>query len=128
MTIYSLQLEINKNEECSIINFNLDLPLELEDNPKNIFTEAVIYKLSQQVKLESNCYLTPLATTLITDKWGEDISLGYRQTRVSIDLPSIDTIDPAAIADEGTDDFEYIPIAVKDITMIEFFVDPELNF
>jgi hypothetical protein len=97
--------------------YALDLTQAQEDNPEGIFTSVCRKDLRSQLQKQSSCAIREPHLNQIIHAWLEDIREGFRETRLTLDLPPQDVENIGDLEDDGNQE---LPILLEpDLSEIE---------
>lgn len=104
MPAYHFVLRLTASQQT--YRYSLDLSPYQEDNPKNIFTPDQKEKIRTYFESQSSCRMEDYHLQKIVTIWTEDISEGYRESFLDIDLKSIHEVNLLQLQDSG---YQLIP-------------------
>lgn len=87
MIKYTFTLNIKSSDQNYICD--LDLTPNQEDNPEQIFTPKIREEIRINLQNQSYCKINDGHLNQIIKTWIEDIEEGYRNSNISLDLPSL---------------------------------------
>jgi hypothetical protein len=87
MVVYTFKL--NPKGDNNFYPYARDLSPFEEDHPEQIFTSEVRKSLQQKLQKDCLCAIKENHLEQIIKIWIEDIKEGYRETYITLDLPSI---------------------------------------
>jgi hypothetical protein len=89
MVLYKVLLKTDNTSQTYNHQYSLDLNLDQENNPDRIFTETTRQKIRLDLQNQSGCIVSNQALERLIKTWTQDIREGYRDTYLTIDLPSL---------------------------------------
>lgn len=87
MITYTLILKLEDTQE--IYRYNMKLTPQQEDDPKSIFDPQTSQSLRTELQRQTECKINDYHLNLIIHTWIEDIQEGYRDTSITLALPSL---------------------------------------
>lgn len=88
MVKYLFQLSLESGATTPF-EYSLDLTATQEDNPDQLFSQPEIQEsMRQSLEKQTDCKISPLNLKRMIDAWKLDIREGYRQTTLTLALPS----------------------------------------
>ncbi len=99
MVIYKFFLKPKGSSDS--YEYALDLNLAQEDNPVQIFNEEIRHSLKTTLEQKSLCTVRHHHLEKIIQVWIEDISEGYRDTYLTLELPLIIESQIEQLQDQG---------------------------
>ena len=105
MVLYQFSLKIEGvPKECT---YSLDLNSNQEDNPQTIFTAETKENLRKSLQKESLCSIKDKHLNRIVSNWIEDIKEGYRQSKLTLNLPLLIESNVGQLQESG---YQHIPM------------------
>lgn len=89
MVLYKMFLKTDNISQTYNYQYSLDLNLDQENNPDRIFTATTRQKIRLDLQNQSGCIISNQALERLIKTWTQDIREGYRDTYLTIDLPSL---------------------------------------
>lgn len=100
MVQYKLYLSATSQPD-SKVSYDLNLSENLENNPEGIFNSAFRQKMRSQLQQQTACAISNTNLEKIVRIWIEDIREGYRETRLTLDLPALEFEEIQKLKDTG---------------------------
>jgi len=85
MVKYTFTLQIKGSNES--FNHELQLQKHQEDAPERFFTKEVCETIRRELQRKSSCKINDAHLSQIVQKWIQDIRVGYRDSKLTLDLP-----------------------------------------
>jgi hypothetical protein len=108
--------------------YSLNFKPEEEDDPERKFTSEIRESMRRDLEKKSSCKIDPATLNKMIQPWIEDIKEGFRETSMTLDLPSLLTDGLSHLQEQGYQNLpEVIPPDLADIEP-QFGCLPPLNF
>ncbi|MEA5470380.1 MULTISPECIES: hypothetical protein [unclassified Spirulina] len=117
MVKYKVSLKIKDDPDAQEYPYILDLNLNQENNPKQIFTAEISQRMREILQNKSGCKIDTTNINRIISAWVEDIQEGYRDTIVILDLPLLIAANIKNVCEGGNQ--EIPPLIPPDFGEIE---------
>ncbi len=105
MVVYKFYLRVK--DVSQEYKYNLDLNSHQEDNPQEIFTTEIKENLRISLQNESLCSIRDKHLNQIIATWIEDIKEGYRESKLTLDLPLLIESNVEKLQDSGN---QHLPL------------------
>ena len=122
---FFLYLKENNSQACK---YSLKFKPNEEDCPEKKFTPEIREAMRGKLQQETSSKINDITLTKMIETWIEDIKEGFRETTMTLDLPSLLTDGIELLQEQG---YQNLPeIIPPDLTGIEpqFGCLPPLNF
>jgi len=97
---FSLKLKDSDNQ----YRYTLDLKATQEDRPEQIFTSEIRESMRKKLQEQSLCKINDTHLNKMIQTWIKDIQEGYRNSKITLDLPSKIEADIDKINEQGNQD------------------------
>ena len=115
MIQYSFSLIISGTNERYI--YKLQLTPREEDYPEEVFTPTRCQQIQEQLEVESASKIDNSSLSRIVKTWVKDIREGYRESSITLDLPSLLEAQIMDLQDDGNQ--EIPPLFPPNLSEIE---------
>ena len=108
--------------------YSLKLNANQEDYPESIFTPEIKNAMKRKLQQDTSSRINDVNLNKIITTWIQDIKEGFRQTSMTLDLPSLSSYEIELLEESG---YQNLPdIIPPDLTDIEPQIGclPPLNF
>lgn len=114
-------------------DYSHNLDQVFEDDAGQLFTSSFREELKTHFQEQGQYRITDQDMEVIVQEWSADISLGYRESRIVLDLMPLDYIDPHSFEDEfelsiPEPIFPNLEHFIRDINLTVLPNLPNLNF
>lgn len=115
MVLYKFNLTVKDVSQS--YTYGLDLNSHQEDHPQDIFTAEIKENLRTNLQNKSLCSIKDKHLNQIIATWIEDIKEGYRESKLTLDLPLLIESNLEKLQDSGNQDLP--PLLSPEISDIE---------
>lgn len=115
MIQYSFSLIVSGVSER--YTYRLQLTPREEDYPEEAFTPSRCQQIREHLEVESTCRIDDNSLARIVKTWIKDIREGYRESSITLDLPSLLESQIMDLQDDGNQ--EIPPLFPPDLSEIE---------
>jgi hypothetical protein len=114
MAEYTLNLKLKETDES--YNCKLQLSAEQRNNPENVFTLQKRQEIRRTLESKSECSINEQQLEYLVSAWILDIQEDYRDTFVTMDLPSLLLSNISVLQEQGYQAIPSIlPPSIQDI-------------
>jgi hypothetical protein len=99
MVNYVFELKVKGSNDH--YRYDLDLTINQENNPEQVFTTEIRESLRKNLQEQSLCTINDNHLNQIITTWMQDIKEGYRDSTISLDLPLIIESNINQLNDQG---------------------------
>ena len=129
MVEYSLELIIsNSNATANSFKYRVNLTPQEEDCPEQKFNSQFCQEVRRDLQQQSSCRINQANLNRIIGLWIKEIKEGYRETSITMDLPTLIGEDIESVSDTGN---QQLPqLIAPSLSSIEPKIGelPKLNF
>ncbi len=129
MVEYSLELIIsNANSTANSFKYCVNLTPQEEDHPEQKFNSQFCQEVRRDLQQQSSCRINQANLNRIIGLWIKEIKEGYRETSITMDLPTLIGEDIERVSDTGNQ--ELPQLIAPSLSSIEPKIGelPKLNF
>jgi hypothetical protein len=129
MVYYKLSIKTKGNPDPNdVFEYQVDLSTEHENAPEYYFGLERKEDIQKTLENKTDCRVNSQTLNQIISEWIDDISIGYRDTTLTLDLPPLDYIDPHNFEDTGNPELPPFQSPNLDGIIPNLFVLPPLTF
>ncbi len=129
MVEYSLEIIIsNSNATANSFKYRVNLTPQEEDYPEQKFNSQFCQEVRRDLQQQSSCRINQANLNRIIGLWIKEIKEGYRETSITMDLPTLIGEDIERVSDTGNQ--ELPQLIAPSLSSIEPKIGelPKLNF